>query len=72
MNIYEKLAAITSELNAVAKNLMVGEGRSSYKAVSEADVLAAVKPLEQPRERNIEVFYAGRNSISVCQHGGPG
>ena len=43
MNIYEKLAAITSELNAVAKNLMVGEGRSSYKAVSEADVLAAVK-----------------------------
>ena len=47
MNIYEKLAAITSELNAVAKNLMVGEGRSSYKAVSEADVLAAVKPLEQ-------------------------
>lgn len=46
MNIYEKLAAITAELNAVAKNLRVGEGRSSYKAVGEADVLAAVKPLE--------------------------
>ena len=46
MNIYEKLAAITAELNAVAKNLKVGEGRSSYKAVGEADVLAAVKPLE--------------------------
>lgn len=46
MNIYEKLSAITTELNAVAKNLKVGEGRSSYKAVGEADVLASVKPLE--------------------------
>lgn len=46
MNIFEKLAAITAELNAVAKNLKVGEGRISYKAVGEADVLAAVKPLE--------------------------
>lgn len=46
MNIYEKLAAITAELNVVAKNLKVGEGRNSYKAVGEADVLAAVKPLE--------------------------
>ena len=46
MNIYEKLSAITAELNTVAKNLKVGEGRSSYKAVGEADVLAAVKPLE--------------------------
>lgn len=46
MNIYEKMAAITAELTAVAKNLSVGEGRSSYKAVGEADVLAAVKPLE--------------------------
>lgn len=46
MNIYEKMSAITAELNAVAKNLKVGEGRSAYKAVGEADVLAAVKPLE--------------------------
>lgn len=46
MNIFEKMAAITAELSAVAKNLQVGEGRSSYKAVGEADVLAAVKPLE--------------------------
>lgn len=60
MNIYEKLAAITAELNAVAKNLKVGEGRSAYKAVGEADVLAAVKPLEAkyrvysyPAERRI-------------------
>lgn len=46
MNIFEKMSAITAELTAVAKNLSVGEGRSSYKAVGEADVLAAVRPLE--------------------------
>lgn len=46
MNIYEKLAGITAELSAVAKNLKVGEGRNAYQAVGEADVLAAVKPLE--------------------------
>lgn len=46
MNIYEKLSAITQEVNRVAKNLSVGEGRNQYKAVGEADVLAAVKPIE--------------------------
>lgn len=46
MNIFQRVSAITSELSVVAKNLSVGEGRSSYKAVGEADVLAAVKPLE--------------------------
>lgn len=47
MNIFEKLSAITNELNRVAKNLNVGVGKSSYKAVGEADVLAAVKPKEE-------------------------
>ena len=46
MNIYEKLSAITNELSTVAKNLEVGFGKSKYKAVGEADVLRAVKPLE--------------------------
>lgn len=46
MNIYEKMSAITAEITAVAKNLNVGWGKSSYKAVGEADVLAAVKPIE--------------------------
>ena len=46
MNIYEKMSAITMEINAVAKNLTVDQGKSSYKAVGEADVLAAVKPIE--------------------------
>mgnify|MGYP002520397243 CR=1 FL=1 len=47
MNIYEKLSAITNEISAVAKNLEVGYGQNKYKAVGEADVLAAVKPLEE-------------------------
>lgn len=47
MNIYEKLAGVTAELSSVAKNLNVNVGKGSYKAVGEADVLAAVKPLEQ-------------------------
>lgn len=46
MNIYEKMSAITAEISAVAKNLEVGTGKNAYKAVGEADVLAAVKPAE--------------------------
>lgn len=46
MNIYEKMSQITDELVRIAKNLQVGVGKSSYKAVGEADVLASVKPLE--------------------------
>lgn len=46
MNIYQKMLAIETELTNIAKNLVVGVGQSSYKAVGEADVLAAVKPLE--------------------------
>lgn len=47
MNIYQKMLAITAEISNVAKNLKVGFGQSSYKAVGEADVLAAVKPVEE-------------------------
>lgn len=46
MNIYERLSAISYELSTVAKNLEVGVGQAKYKAVGEADVLRAVKPLE--------------------------
>lgn len=48
MNIYQKMAAITAELRTVSKNLMVetGEGKG-YKAVSERDIIDAVKPLEE-------------------------
>ena len=48
MNIYQKMAAITAELQTVAKNLTVQTTKtSSYKAVSERDILDAVKPLEE-------------------------
>lgn len=46
MNIFEKMAAITAELQTVGKNLTVGVGNNKYKAVSERDVLDAVKPIE--------------------------
>lgn len=46
MNIYQKLAAITADLQTVAKNLTVSTGKNSYKAVSERDIIDAVKPLE--------------------------
>lgn len=45
-NIFQRMSAITQEISTVAKNLSVDAGKSSYKAVGEADVLAAVKPIE--------------------------
>ena len=61
MNIYEKLSAITNEISAVAKNLNVGYGKSQYKAVGEADVLAAVKPTEE--KYKVYSYPAGRRVI---------
>ena len=51
MNIYQKMSAATSEISRVAKNLNVGFGKSSYKAVGEADVLAASVHLAAVRVR---------------------
>ena len=46
-NIFQRMAAITAELQTVAKNLNVETGKGkSYKAVSERDIIDAVKPLE--------------------------
>ena len=46
-NIFQRMAAITAELQTVAKNLNVETGKGKgYKAVSERDVIDAVKPLE--------------------------
>lgn len=47
LNIFQRMAAVTADLQTVAKNLNVETGRGkSYKAVSERDILDAVKPLE--------------------------
>lgn len=45
-NIFYRMSKITEEISVVAKNLSVGYGKNIYKAVGEADVLAAVKPIE--------------------------
>lgn len=60
-NIFQRMSAITAELQTVAKNLTVQQTKTqSYKAVSERDILDAVKPLEAkhgvysyPVQRNI-------------------
>ena len=46
-NIFQRMAAVTAELQTVAKNLTVSTGgKNSYKAVSERDIIDAVKPIE--------------------------
>ena len=61
MNIYEKLSEITAEISAVAKNLEVGSGANRYKAVGEADVLRAVKPIE--KKHGVYSFPVSREVI---------
>lgn len=47
LNIYQRMAAITADLNTVGKNLHVDTDKGkSYKAVSERDIIDNVKPLE--------------------------
>lgn len=46
MNIYEKMSEAGKKIARVPKNLIVGTGRNQYKAVAEADILAAVKDAE--------------------------
>lgn len=46
MNIYEKLSAITMEITGLEKDLTVGFGGQTYKAMSESQVLWAVKKVE--------------------------
>ena len=46
-NIFQRMAAVTNDLQTVAKNLTVSTGKNnSYKAVSERDIIDAVKPVE--------------------------
>lgn len=46
-NIYEKIQAVSDEVRSVEKNINVGTGNSSYKAVADADVLLKVKDAEK-------------------------
>lgn len=48
LNIYEKLSMITEEIGVIEKGLTVQINKvNNYKAVSERDVLDAVKPIER-------------------------
>ena len=46
MNLYVKIQAVGDEIKNVEKNISVGAGNSSYRAVADADVLFAVKKAE--------------------------
>ncbi len=46
MNIYERMSEIENQLGIIAKDMEIGSGKNAYKAVGEATVLNAVKPLE--------------------------
>lgn len=62
LNIYQRMLAATAEINRVAKNLKVDVTKtSSYKAVAEADVLEAVKPVEE--KHGIYSFPVARKII---------
>jgi len=65
LNIYQRMNKVTEGIKTVAKNLQVSTGKSgSYKAVSEVDIINAVKPLETefgiysyPEERTVLESY---------------
>lgn len=47
MNLYEKIQAVSDAVRNVEKNIVVGTGNASYKAVSDIDVLMKVKDAEK-------------------------
>lgn len=46
LNLYEKIQAVSLEVNNITKNMTVGSGNYSYKAVSDVDVTLQVKKAE--------------------------
>lgn len=47
MNLYQKIQAVSNEIKNIEKNMVVGSGRSSYKAVCDLDVTLEVKAAEE-------------------------
>ena len=47
MNLFEKIQAVSDDVRNVEKNIVVGTGNSSYRAVADIDVLAKVKEAEK-------------------------
>lgn len=46
-NLYVKILEVSSEVRNIEKNMVVGVGNSAYKAVSDLDVVLAVKDAEK-------------------------
>lgn len=46
MNLYEKIQAVSNDVRNISKDMTVGSGSYSYKAVSDIDVTLAVKDAE--------------------------
>lgn len=63
LNIYQRMLAITADMQTVAKNMLVPAGGGKYRAVSETDVLNAVKPLEI--RHGVYSYPVERRTISV-------
>ena len=45
MNLYEKLLDIQTRTQAIIKDMTVGEGKQSYKAVSSVQVVEQIRPM---------------------------
>lgn len=46
LNLFEKIQAVSNEIKNIEKNMQVGKGTYAYKAVSDLDVVLAVKDAE--------------------------
>ena len=46
MNLFEKIQAVSNDVRNITKDMTVGNGSYSYKAVSDIDVTLAVKDAE--------------------------
>lgn len=77
MSIHEKIYQIMCETEALEKNMTVGTGNSSYKAISEAEVLNMIKPLlkkyklilipfDARIEENVSTYETSRGLTTRC------
>lgn len=46
LNLYQKIQAVSNEVKNIEKNMTVGKGSYSYKAVQDIDVVLEVKKAE--------------------------
>lgn len=46
LNLFQKIQAVSNEIRTIEKNMTVGSGTYSYKAVADIDVMIAVKDAE--------------------------